>query len=110
MPVPPLPTPSACESVRAPLAAKLDVAVAPNDAMPAESCDVDAPAANCCKLVKTLPCAVLSDATTEPVVGLIVSVPSEFTTELTAPLPEPHAAPVVESRPDASAWTQLVSA
>ncbi len=35
--------------------------------------------------------------------------PSEFDTELTAPLPVPQAAPVEESLPEASAWTQVVA-
>ena len=35
-------------------------------------------------------------------------MPSELVTELTDPLPVPHAEPVVERLPFASTWTQLV--
>jgi len=53
--------------------------------------------------------ARLSEATTAPVVGEMVREPSAFDTELTAPLPVPQAAPVDESLPVASAWTQVVA-
>ena len=41
----------------------------------------------CCPL-HVFVCPSAKDATTEPVVGLTVSVPSEFATELTAPPPD----------------------
>ena len=41
------------------------------------------------------------DATTVPVVGEMVSVPSELATELTAPLPDPHGLPVEPTTLDA---------
>ena len=40
-----------------------------------------------CFPVQVFACAVFKEATTDPVVGLIVSVLSEFETELTAPPP-----------------------
>jgi len=54
---------------------------------------------NVCVAVHVFACPRLSEATTLPVVGEMVSVLSEFETELTAPDPEPHAAPVVLTAP-----------
>jgi hypothetical protein len=73
-----------------------------------ESMVVEAPAVNCCRADHVLACAVLSEATTAPVVGEMVSEVSELATELTAPEPLPQAVPVEESLPEASAWTQVV--
>ena len=51
----------------------------------------------------------MRDATTAPVVGDMVSVPSEFETALTAPpLPDPHAEPVPERLPLVSTWRHEV--
>lgn len=47
-----------------------------------------------CLPVHVFGLARLREATTAPVVGLIVSVPSAFVTDDTAPLPEPQAVPV----------------
>jgi hypothetical protein len=46
------------------------------------------------------------EATTAPVVGEIVSVPSELETEFTAPDPLPQEAPVVLNCPVELIWTQ----
>ena len=43
--------------------------------------------------VHVFACPRARDATTEPVVGVMVNVPSLLATELTAPEPEPQAAP-----------------
>jgi hypothetical protein len=48
-----------------------------------------------CNAVQVFAWPRAMDATTEPLVGEIVNVPSLFATELTAPLPVPHAAPVL---------------
>ena len=62
------------------------------------------------RAVQMLACARLRDATTDPDVGLIVSVPSTFETRLTAPPlpPEPQALPVPEIKPVESTCRQDV--
>jgi hypothetical protein len=63
-----------------------------------------------CNALKVFACARLSDATTAPLVGEIVSVPSELDTVATLlPPPLPHADPVEERVPFASACTQVVA-
>ena len=47
-----------------------------------------------------LACAGFRDATTDPVVGEMVKLPSEFVTLLTAPDPVPQAAPVFDRAPE----------
>jgi hypothetical protein len=91
-----------------PSAAIVVVAVPPKYARVAESWVVDALPTNCCSDVNVFACERLSDATTAPVVGEMVRVPSEFETALTVPAPEPQAEPVIESLPVESACTQLV--
>ena len=52
-----------------------------------------------CPPVQVFAFARLSDTTTLPVVGEIMSVPSEFVTELTEPLPDPQGKPAPETTP-----------
>src|SRR5690348_15199174 len=66
------------------------------------------PAPKFCSALQVLALLKLSDATTAPVVGLTLSVPSLLLTEVTAPEPLPHALPVEERRPAASACTQVL--
>lgn len=54
---------------------------------------------NCCKEVQMFELASASEATTAPVVGLIVRVPSKFETLLTAPPPLPQSLPVPDTTP-----------
>lgn len=60
--------------------------------------------------VHVFACPSAKEATTAPVVGDIVNVPSEFATEFTAPLPEPQAAPVLLNIPAGLICTQYVPA
>jgi len=79
--------------LRTPAAENDEVAVPPKDAIcVTESCVEDA-RANCWSAVQVLALFRLSDATTAPLVGEMVSVPSALVTEVTPPCPrhEPDA-------------------
>ena len=99
MPVPPDDVASAVESVSAPAASKDEVAVAPKYAGPYEEKSVVEARENCWRAVHEFALARLSEATTAPVVGEIVNVPSAFETDVTAPLP--RQLPLIEKQPPA---------
>lgn len=74
----------------------LPVPVAPDGVIP----PIEMSVPKVCFAVQVFAFARSRDATTEPMVGEMVSVPSELATEFTAPLPpEPHAAPVFDRNP-----------
>ena len=65
-------------------------------------------AVNVCPPVQVFGCARAREATTAPLVGLMVSVPSEFETELTDPPPEPQSLPVPDTTPVVLTWRHWV--
>src|SRR5207253_2728979 len=87
------------------------VEVPPKYALPVTERSEEDALVNCCNPVQELACPRLSDAITEPVVGEIVSVPSELETALTVPPPPvPHAEPVPETMPELSICKHCVEA